>query len=134
MEFRWANVKEFWPCYVNNLEEFGFNVGPFFFLLLKSVYDMKQRFKPYKTIVLDWGRKHMIPPNKRGIKLETKLPKVRHMSRTKLVYLGLLYFILKLVLLHARGFHMKLPPTFEGKSCGGHTSLEIATLKRSSVS
>ena len=62
---RWANIKDFRPCYVNNFEEFGFNVGPFFFFF-ETICDMKQKNKPYKISVLEWSTKDMILLNKRG--------------------------------------------------------------------
>jgi hypothetical protein len=46
----------------------------------------KRSFKPYKSAVMDWSRKWMILPNKRGTNLENKLLEVRHMSRLKFFY------------------------------------------------
>lgn len=63
-------------------------------------------FKLYKTTVLNPRWKWAFIPNKRGTNMETKLLKVRHMSRPNfLFYLGPPVSVLELKLLSVCGLH-----------------------------
>ena len=85
-------------------------LGLVFFFWLKLSFPTpigNGRLKPCKTIALDWSWKRILVPKKRGTNLETKLLKVRHMSRPKFSYLFLVpNFVMKQVFSNICGLHM----------------------------
>ena len=106
-----------------HLEKLGFEDGPSFFCFRNVWFQLQLQIEILSlTNQLSWigVAKWMILANNRRANLETNLPRVRHMSRSKFFYLGLPNPVLKSTFLNVCGLHMRA--MFE--SCPYHNLLE----------